>query len=325
MRSKQERKIAEAEIKDEIEENIKKRIAKEMEELKKEETKIDDSKIMDIEDETSENDEEAVVNEVNVQDIFDNQVIKSMDKEVTDSDIIQDKSVHVSMSRDVSEELGPVLYSRGDNKLAIITEERETSEDSDEDTFEMTMVEEDMDEETKLRMERRTTEQVESDEKIQDMVDSIVKTWENNKSARQIRKEQRILAGKVYEQTKKMAKLGYSLVTLLRNTGGEIMEDDDSEGMNAIEQLSSDEEVEDIDEEVTEESPNDRLDNAVEAALEELPETENDEGFETTEQNIATTSSEEPGQTPWCTGEIDEARGEYASCSREDCSQCYQF
>ena len=325
MRSKQERKIAEAEIKDEIEENIKKRIAKEMEELKKEETKIDDSKIMDIEDETSENDEEAVVNEVNVQDIFDNQVIKSMDKEVTDSDIIQDKSVHVSMSRDVSEELGPVLYSRGDNKLAIITEERETSEDSDEDTFEMTMVGEDMDEETKLRMERRTTEQVESDEKIQDMVDSIVKTWKNNKSARQIRKEQRILAGKVYEQTKKMAKLGYSLVTLLRNTGGEIMEDDDSEGMNAIEQLSSDEEVEDIDEEVTEESPNDRLDNAVEAALEELPEAENDEVFETTEQNIATTSSEEPGQTPWCTGEIDEARGEYASCSREDCSQCYQF
>ena len=157
-----------------------------------------------------------------VHDVFNNQTIKGIDQEALEDEVAQDRPVRASTCGEVLGELEPVLYSQGDECLEIITEGEEASEDLEGDAFKGGVVEEDMDEETKLRMQQRTTAQVESDDKIQEMVDSIVGTWENEKLTDEIRKEQKKLAVGILQKTRKMAKLGYSLVTLLRNTGGEI-------------------------------------------------------------------------------------------------------
>ena len=325
MKAKQERKDANAEIRDEIEENTRKRIAKEMEELEKKENKVDDSKTMEVGDETSDNDEDAVVDEDPVQDIFNNQTIRSMDREATNEDT-QNGSAHVSMSGEILGELEPILYSRGDNQLDIITEENEPSEDSEKDAFNEEDVEEDMDEKVRLRMQQRTTRQVESDNKIQEMVDAIIDTWDNDGPVDKVKKEQRNLAKGILKQTKEMAKLGYSLVTWLRGSGGEIIDEDINDGMEAIEEVSDDEEGdENINEVVTQETFEEHLDSVAVAVHEELPQINDNETVEVGEQNVAANPLEAPGPEPWCGGGIDEAQGEYVSCGRRNCRQCYQF
>ena len=325
MKAKQERKDANAEIRNEIEENTRKRIAKEMEELEKKENKVDDSKTMEVGDETSDNDEDAVVDEDPVQDIFNNQTIRSMDREATNEDT-QNGSAHVSMSGEILGDLEPILYSRGDNQLDIITEENEPSGDSDKDAFNEEDVEEDMDEEVRLRMQQRTTRQVESDNKIQEMVDAIIDTWDNDGPVDKVKKEQRNLAKGILKQTKEMAKFGYSLVTWLRGSGGEIIDEDINDGMETIEEVSDDEEGdEDINEVVTQETFEEHLDSVAVAVHEELPQINDNETVEVGEQNVAANPLEAPGPEPWCGGGIDEAQGEYVSCGRRNCRQCYQF
>ena len=111
----------------------------------------------------------------------------------------------------------------------------------------------------------------------------------------------------------------------MRNTGGAIIEENVNEDMNAIEELSSDEEVEDAAREVPQEPSEVHLDSAADAAPEELLQGENNEVFEMEEQNITANSLEAPGQEPWCVGGINEACGEYISCGRKNCGRCFQF
>ena len=328
LQSKKDIKDAEKEIRAEIEENTRKRVAKEMEELKESEDTIENSKNMEVEDETSsdesdndDDDNAEKINMVSTQNIFDNQVIKNLDDEAINA--TQDESASVSTGREVLRELEPVLRPRKSCRLEVITEEEEMPKDNDpdQDALEDEKIKDDKDKIVMERMQQRTATQVNSDNKIKAAVESMIETWESNNPIDEVKKEQRILAEGIWSQTREMAKKGYSLVTFLKKvTENNNVEEADSE-MNKIEGVSDEEEAEETTNEVfqepLEEHPNDR---AEEVSGEE-PQADNGDTIEMGIPNVAVNPPEEP-ENSWCPGGVSEDCAEYICCGRSNCRNC---
>ena len=302
--SSKEQKKAEPEIRAEIEENIKARVAKEFEILKQKEKEAKDGKNMEVEESEicKEHEETTITDKKSEENIFENRAIRDLDDEARNDSQIE--SVCASTG---GEELGEVelvqkLYPRGNdqlNKGSIM----ETIPEEEEHVQEIQIDENDEDEEDKRiakRMKERTVEQSESDDKIQSLLTNLLRTMQPEASMRAKKKRQKDLAGMIYAETRRMAEKGYSLTTFLKKpdeTADNDMEENDE---------APEDETADIGEEVFGESPREPLDETA-----------------TAEKEVTESLPEVPRE--WCPGGYDQDCGEFVTCEDKNCKNCQWY
>ena len=334
LKSNKERKNADKEIEKEIEENKEKRIAKEMEELKGSEDKVNDHNDMNVEDEVfyeAVNETETFDQESAV-DVLDNEVIKRLDEEATGNSGLD--HVHVRMRGVKQGRIEPVWnqHSLRPDHLETILEEGRSSEEE-----ELERGDEDDDDETiEEKMQRRTAEQKASDELIQQYVDSLIDTWKSEESTDKVKKEQKDLAKSIFLQTRKMAKKDYSLTTFLKNsTRNNFVENNDDE--KEVESVPNKVD-ENVDENLSEEPFEDHAEAAM-AESDELPKTEESDIVDEADYYLLSDDSdtdeseeeevevaEDPLGAPgfqWCSGGYDEDCKEYNVCGKLGCLNCH--